>query len=218
MPRRLLYGGLVAALILAGGTGWLLRRQNQAEQIFEPPSPILEPAPLCPWREPEFDLQRFFPGATRWQTETRILSGQRVELAGRLGRQPYAEELSIQLHRIFHHAEEVGRILTRRVSGEHGSIELVLAVAPDGAVRGLRVQRWREPESVRKVLASPAWQEAFVGKRADDAFRPGEDLPSVPAEARKSAIAIAEGARSLLVLGDCAERASSVASPHHPRP
>lgn len=219
MPRPRIHRALAAAAGLGAlGLLGLFKLNHSDETVFEPPSRTVEPAPPCPWREPEADLQRFFPGATRWRTETRILSGLRVELTGRLGRPPAAEELALQLHRVFHDAREVGTVLTRRVPGQHGGIELVLAVDPGGAVRGLRLQRWREPEPVREAFTQVAWLRAFVGKHAGDACRPGVDLPAVPPAARDSAAAVAEGVRSLLILRDCAEHARQVGAPAHHEP
>lgn len=219
MPRARFHRALWAATGLGAlGLVGLLKLNHSEETVFEPPSRTVEPAPPCPWREPEADVPRFFPGATRWQSETRILSGLRVELTGRLGRPPAAEELLLQFHRVFRDATEVGTVLTRRVPGEHGSIELVLAVDSAGAVRGLRLQRWREPEPIRAALTNASWLRAFVGKRAGDACRPGVDLPAVPAAAQASAAAVAEGVRSLLILRDCAEHAQRGVAPVHHAP
>src|SRR5205807_2669853 len=135
-----------------------------------------EAAPMCPWREPEADMRRFFPGAIRHETETRILSGQRLELMRRLGRPPLPDEHSAYLHRIYTGDQLAGTILTRRVRGQYGAIEIVLAVGTGGRVRGVRLQRLREPEAIAKALQSPRWLAAFQGRTAENDWHPDRDL------------------------------------------
>src|SRR5206468_125458 len=109
-------------------------------------------------------------------------------------------------YRVVNGAATLGTVLVRRVKGEFGAIELVLAVKPDGRVRGFRLQRQREPEAVAAVLTSPRWLAAFQGKSADSPLRVGEELPAVPPQARTSAAAIAEGVRAALILLRAAEQ------------
>jgi hypothetical protein len=180
-------------------------RSGAPETVFQPPSSFVEPASMCPWREPESDLRQFFPEATRYETETHILSGQRLELKERLGRLPDAEENSVYLRRVLQGEQSIGSILTRRVKGEHGAIELVLALNPNQTVRGVRLQRLREPDPAAAALRDSRWLGAFAGKDARATLRVGQDLPELPAEARASGERIAEGVHSLLVLMDVAE-------------
>jgi hypothetical protein len=166
---------------------------------------LVDSAPLCPWREPQRDLRQFFPGATGIHEETRILSHLRLALIHELGRPLTAEEMLLRPFRIMKGSEPVGTVLVRRVKGEFGAIELVLAVTPEGRVRGLRLQRQREPEAVAAALTSPEWRGAFREKSADSPLRVGKDLPAVSREATVSAQAVAEGVRSLLILLRAAE-------------
>jgi hypothetical protein len=171
---------------------------------------------MCPWRDPASDLRAFFPAATRHETETRVLSGARLELTRRLGRGPRAEENSLYLHRIYHTDHRLGTVLTRRVKGEYGAIEIVLAVDMRGAIRGLRYQRLREPPPISAALHSPDWVQAFQGRSAVGDWHLGHGIPAVPAAARISAQAVVEGVRSLLVLQETAEqRGLRLAEPHH---
>jgi hypothetical protein len=167
---------------------------------------FVESAPLCPWREPQRDLRQFFPGATGIHEETRILSHLRVALIHDLGRPLTAEEMLLRPFRILKDGKPIGAVLVRRVKGEYGAIELVLAVKPDGRVRGVRLQRQREPEAVAAALTSPQWLGAFREKSADSPLRVGEDLPAVSGAATVSAMAVAEGVRSLLILLRAAEQ------------
>jgi hypothetical protein len=144
-------------------------------------------------------MQTFFPGATGYQAETRTLSGLRLEMARRLGRQPTAEENLLQLNRVSREQELLGYVLTQRVKGEYGAIELVLAVLTNGQVQGLRLQRLREEEVVAGALQNPAWLGSFRGKSAKNDWRLGHDIPEVVTEARSSAQAVVEGVRGLLI-------------------
>jgi hypothetical protein len=165
-----------------------------------------EPAPLCPWRESERDLRRFFPGATATREELRIMSHLRIALIQNLGRPLTAEELLLRGFRVMRRSQPLGTVLVRPVKGEFGAIELVLAVEPEGRVRGLRLQRQREPAPIVAELTASRWLGAFRGKTADSPLRIGQDLPQVSRQARISAAAVAEGVRSLLILLRAAQK------------
>jgi hypothetical protein len=205
----------MAAVALGVGAGlwWSNGRSGSPEVVFEPSSRVVEPAALCPWREPEADLGRFFPGPTGWQAETRILSGQRLELRRLLGRVLDADENSLRVYRVLQGDRDLGAILTRRVKGEHGAIEIVLALDGAGRISGLRLQRHREPEAIAHALQDPVWLSAFSGKNAESDWRLGGAVPEVPNEARLSAERIVEGVRSLLILYGAAEH--QPAQHHH---
>jgi len=164
---------------------------------FEPASRLIEPAPLCPWRDPQGDLERFFSGADRWQTETRVLSGKRLDLEKQFGRPPAADENAVQLHRVFRGPEFAGTILTRRAKGEHGAIEIVLGVNPDKTIRGVHLQRLREPPEIAESLIHSG---AFEGRTLGSGWDADRDFPPVKAQARISFAAVAEAVRCLLVL------------------
>jgi hypothetical protein len=198
-----LASGATVVLLLVGR--WAMPRDDTPIP-FAAAHTHQESAPLCPWREPERDMRRFFPGSTGTHEELRILSHLRLAFLHDLGRPLAAEELLLRPYRVLRGSERVGTVLVRRVKGEYGAIELVLAVAPDGHVRGLRLQRQREPEAVAAALTSPGWLGAFQGKSADSPLRLGEDLPRVDSEAGISASAVAAGVRSLLILLRAAEK------------
>jgi hypothetical protein len=175
---------------------------------------MVEPAPLCPWREPERDLANFFPGPTRYQTETRILSGERLHLQQLLGRPPSAEENSIQVHTVFKGEQLVGTVLTGRARGEYGVIEAVLALDLDLKVRGVYLQRLREPAAIAAALQAPEWLGAIAGKTAQSDWQLGRDIPDLPPEARRSGQSVLDTVRSLLILSTVAE-GNSRRSHHH---
>jgi hypothetical protein len=201
---------LGSAAVAATGALWAAGRLTSAAPSLPehtvPAHHAVEPAPLCPWREPERDLRQFFPGTTGVHEELRILSHLRVALRQDLGRPLTSEEMLLRPYRVLKADKPVGTVLVRRVKGEYGAIELVLAVSSDGRVRGLRLQRQREPDAIAAALTSSRWLGAFQGKTAASPLRVGEDLPTVSSEARASAQAVAEGARSLLILLRAAEQ------------
>jgi hypothetical protein len=196
--------GIAAAMAFFA---WSEADRCSREWVFVSNAKPPEAAPLCPWREPESDLKRFFPAATGYALETRILSGLRLELAERLGRTPSVEENALRSYRVYRETELVGTVVTRRVKGEYGSIELVLALNTNQTVRGLRLQRLREPSPIAKALEDPTWGASFVGKSIGADCRFDGNIADVPSGARASAQAITEGVRSCLVLLATAEQA-----------
>jgi hypothetical protein len=173
------------------------------EVVRAPVRAAVEGVPMCPWRFPERDSRRFFGPGTRYQTQAVVLSGQLLALKRRLGRLPTPEENPLYIHRIYRGDQDIGDVLARRVKGEYGGIEIVVGIGTDGRVRGVEVQRLREPASSAQVLESPAWLALFGGRSSRDGLSTLA-LEDVPAEARSSARAVVEGVSSLLILQDVA--------------
>lgn len=197
----------IGSAVAVGGAILLLTRRDTPEHaLFEPKIQQIEAAPLCPWREPDADLQRFFPGATNYVTQTRILSGQRLALAQRLGRPLDPEENTLTVHAVLSASNQVGSVMIRRVKGEHGAIEIVLSINPRGETIGVRLQRLREPDSIAGQLQNTNWLNRFKHRTYDRGWA-SNDLAGMTVEAQTSASAIREGIRSLLIL-------HSVEQPH----
>ena len=216
MSRLLLVCGGAAALV-AAAIAWQSAQPSSSEFFVGKTKPP-EAAPVCPWREPEVDLKLSFPNASRYELENHPLSGSRLELAERLGRALAPDENLLPVYRIYGETGAVGAVLTRRVKGTHGAIEVVIATDLRDQVCGLRLQRLREPEGVARALENPEWLRSFHGKTAGSGWDLGRDIPEVPPEARASATAIAEGTRSALILLAGATRSPSnapVKAPHH---
>lgn len=176
--------GLAAALLAAGvvvASAW--SRMSTARTGDVPPVPgrkasgeglgRIELDPPCPWRDPAGDLARFFPGAVGSTNRLHVLSGVRPEIARRLGRPPSASEHSLPVEEVLRGREVVGRILTRRVKGASGVVELVIALDREGRIAGLSIQRSREPEEVLTRIGG-SWLDAFAGRL------PTAELPAVP--------------------------------------
>ena len=141
-------GGALVLVVI----GWKISRPSSTETFSDANAKPPEAAPLCPWREPEKDLKMIFPTATGYKVETRILSGLRVELRERLGRAPAPDENALHFYSIYREETFLGTVLTRRIKGEHGAIELVLATDLERRVCGLHFQRLREPEPIVRAL------------------------------------------------------------------
>ena len=154
---------------------------------------------MCPWRDPEGDRARFFPGSSGFTQDTLILSASRLEILRRLG--PGIPLLSNTLYafRVRREGKVAGTILLRSARGEYGVIEVVLAVNPERKIIGLRLQRHREPPQIAAALTDIHWLQSFQGKSAKDSFQLGKDLRDVPEAARPSARAVAATVRSLLI-------------------
>jgi hypothetical protein len=163
---------------------------------------------LCPWRNPDADRKQFFPTATATQEESLVLSRYRQEIEKRLGRTPTGEENLLRIYRIQQGATPLGAVIPRRIRGESGVIELVLAVGADGKVLGAKIQRLREPDDIAKTLRSPSFLGAFRGKTARSDWKLGKDFAPVPDAARSSAVALLDGARTALILLDTDDTAT----------
>jgi hypothetical protein len=190
-------------IILLAAVTALVCTRNRTEIKTEPATAAkftpAEEEPVCPWREPERDMTLFFPEATNHKQEARPLSGMRLDLQRILGRQPSAADQLLRVNWIEKNGEILGSIILKRVKGEHGAIELVIAQSLDGTIRGVRAQRCREPEQVAQNFGPPGWISAFSGKTATNRFALGDDLP-MPSEGQESARAIAEGVRLSLAV------------------
>jgi hypothetical protein len=199
MSRVLVWCGGVAGAIGVAAL-WRFQMAQSDEAVFNPPLREVESAPLCPWREPASDLQFFFRREVQSESQTVILSHLRVELTKHLGRLPEPHENALTLHRIRAGEEHLGAVLTRRVKGEHGSIELVVAIDWQGAVHGVRLQRLREPEAIARHIRDENWLARFCGRTHDRGWDSRDEIEALPENLRLSAQAIREGVRSLLIL------------------
>lgn len=154
-----LAAGLMSATAFAAW--WLSQTPTVALETKLVPTVGRETPAMCPWREPKADLARFFAGQTVWRQEAVVLSPYRLEILKRLPDKTDLESNVLSVYRV----GDVGTVLVRRFSGEFGAIEAVIAVDPERHIRGVRVQRHREPASEAKALDAT---EGFVGKGPED--------------------------------------------------
>lgn len=211
-------GSLRAIVVLAVGVGAVvialgLRPRDETLQTVQSTTTNPEAPAMCPWREPQRDMQAFFPGSDGYQTQTVALSRKRLQIIKRLGPGAALDSNALYINRITKQGETIGAVIVKRAAGEFGGIEIVLAVHQDGHIAGVHIQRHREPPSVAEVIASANWLGSFTGKSADAPFSIGQDIPVVPAPARTSASAVVSAIKMLMIEYD--ESREAVVVPHH---
>ena len=202
--------GAVLFVTLLVVAGFWISRQERTHPVVggeKQQAQAGENSPICPWREPERDLKTLFPQATQYTIETRILSAFMTPIHQRLKRSMTVDENPLRIYRAVDGTQVKGAILVKRVKGEHGGIELVIGIDTDGRLRGVLIQSQREPQAVSQAVTE--WLPSFAGRTAESPLQPGEDLPTVAAEARATANSIAEGVRSGLIVLSFAENQKS---------
>lgn len=202
----------VAVLALAGLAGHGCRESGGDDPGELRGAARIEGAPMVPWRDPAGDIARWFPGANRGETEIRILSALRPELAQRLGRPPTAEENALHLHRVLRDTHLLGEVATRRVKGESGAVELSVALDSDRKLRGVRIQRTREPAMVAAAIGE-TWLDSFRGLLVDNPETWRERVGVLPPPAQGTAQAVANGIRDVLILRELADAPGAVRRP-----
>lgn len=214
MWRWILFG-LVSLLSGLGALCYRSTVTKPEEAVFEPAQTLPELAPMCPWRDPEHDLPILFPGASRFDLETRILSGFRPEMTLRLGRTPRPDENAVQVYRVYEGDEAAGEVIVRRVKGTFGAIEVVVAANNTGELKGVQIQRSRESQAVTEALRALDWIR-LAGKTVD-ARKTTNLLTGLPPEARVSAQAMIEGVRDAMALLSLSTQTPhrNVAQSHH---
>ena len=203
--RRAILVALIPGVTLFG-VWWSRRMPASQETIYEPVIAPVEAAAICSWRNPGADLARFFPAADHWTIESLILSSQIVELERSLGRALTPEENPLRRHRVWRQRTAIGAVFTQRLRGEHGAIEIVLAVDDTDRVQGVSLQRMREPAGIAAALTNAGWLAAFNGGTATNRWQLGVDVPEMNAEARGSATVVVRGVRDLLLLSQAAAK------------
>ena len=160
-----------------------------------------EAAGLCPWRNMHADMQEFFPGSDSAVDENLVVSSQRIAITKRLRRTPTGDENALRAYKIMRRGSYCGTVITRRVRGEYGLIELVLAVdAESSTIKYARIQRLREPEPAASALQSDAWLRQFYGLSGDSNWQTVAHSRLLPAQALTSAEAVTDAARTALIL------------------
>lgn len=158
-----------------------------------------EAAGLCPWRNQLTELHQFFPTADRAIEWNLVVSAQRQQVAKRLGRQPTGDENALRCYAVMNGKNALGYVVARRVRGEYGLIEIVIAVdASTEKIRNVEIQRLREPQPIARILQSQAWIDKFKGLGADANW--SQVNSAVPATASTDAKAITEAARTAMIL------------------
>jgi len=174
-----------------------------------------EAAGLCPWRNQQADMQQFFPTADRAVEWNIVVSGQAQVVAKRLGRTPTGDEHALRAFVVIKGTKPMGYVITRRVRGEYGLIELLLIVeAGSDAVKYARIQRLREPGPIAQALQSEVWLKQFVGLTQDSDWGSVAHSPLLGTAAATSGTAVVEAARTAMILFSTGRRAAGPVLPH----
>ncbi len=218
MSRRvaglIAFGGLVGLGIWAGVSRLTSAPDIPMVDISQSQRTRQEPEDgLCPWRDPKADLKQFFAENVEYQEEVIVLSRQRQEIGKRLGRVPTGDENLLRVYRIRQKNQTLGTLIPRRLRGESGVIEIVIAVDAQGKVIGAKLQRLREPDNVAKILRSAEFLGKFAGKTAQSAWKLGTDFAQIAPSTKVSASAILDGTRTALILLAAGETAAKTV--HH---
>lgn len=205
-----------AALItVAIAVQFVTARRYEAEIVTLPVRQAAKAAQMCPWRNPNRDRRILFPHATRHEAHIAILTHQLAQLKAQLGHWPTADENPLYVYRVFNGTKPVGSIAARRVKGQYGALEIVVGTDTQGIVRGVLIQRLREPAEIEDALLKRGWLDTFRGDTIQSDWSLERRLADVSLSARPSAQAIVEGVRSLLILLNAAAQTTPTSSRKH---
>jgi hypothetical protein len=191
--------GKIAAILAVLGFAavtFVWRTSRESHSVFEPVIPRIESQTPCPWRDAEADMTNWFPGATRYVVRDLVLSGQRLQLQERLGRPVLSDEMALHCYPVLSNESVLGTVLTRRMKGEHGAMEVALALSPEHRVRHFKIQRIREPSSIVDAVAKCELQKQIENKSLQDEI--AFDCP----DARTLAENLRKEVKALLILYD----------------
>ncbi len=169
--------------------------------VFTAMAAVSAHAALCVWLNPERDIAAFFRGADGYTTETRRHTReQRRLIERRLGGPLDPDEVEFNFYRVRERGRMVGTVLTHQARGRYGAVQVVVALNKEGAVRGVRVQRDREPVNLNEA----GFLKQFEGKTARDPVQMGKDIKPIAGHERSSD-AVISSVRKLLVVHDVLE-------------
>ena len=161
---------LLAAFVVTGGLvarSWLQKSAAPLKLEYSSKNAFASKGvAMIPWREPEKDIQRIFPGAQLPDTGNPSViahSRQRLSLIKKLGK---LDHNALYVHKI----SNKGVVLLRRAKGQNGAIEIVVFVTLDNKIAGIAIQRHREPDNIAKQLTSQSFLNAFNGLTAASTF------------------------------------------------
>ncbi|MDB6053176.1 MAG: hypothetical protein JWN25_699, partial [Verrucomicrobiales bacterium] len=109
---------------------------------------------LTPWIDPERILAEFFTATSHAERVKFIFSGVRSELAMALHRELTPSDNLLVVYKIHDGGHFQGMVVPQKVKGSTGSMEIVVVIGEDLRVRGVKFQKYRGSEVVRKALDS----------------------------------------------------------------
>lgn len=155
-------------------------------------------ASLCVWVNPDRDIKNFFPGAGSYSTELRKYNKeQEAVIVKRLGVPLDPDESEFKFYRVKKQSQVVGTVLTHQARGKYGAIQTVVAIANDGKIIGIYVQRHREPIN----LNQESFLKQFKGKTANDPITVGQDIRAISGN-EQSCQAVAFSVKKIIIAYD----------------
>ncbi len=146
-------------------------------------------AAAAPFVSPAAALAEAFPGA-RLERRSEALTPAQVRAVQQRAKARLAGPL-VTPYLAFHGDTLVGTAIFETRTIRTMPATLMVVVAPDSTVRRVEILSFHEPPDYRPPAR---WLDRMRGRRADDRFAPGRDLPSLSG-ATLSARAFAESAR-----------------------
>jgi hypothetical protein len=156
-------------------------------------------AAICVWRKPDADIKLYFPGAESYRTDLKPVGARRAAIERAIGARLDPDEGDFKFYRILDGSRTAGTVLTHLGKGRYGAIEVVIALDPSGAVKGVRLQVVREPNGIKRQLTGDGFLGQFIGKRTGDPIQVGRDIRPVPG-ADQSSETVAFSVRKMLVI------------------
>lgn len=138
--------------------------------------------------------QALFPGARMVDRSVALTPAQRKAIAKAAGAPGYDKVQRIWEAK--NGTKRLGWFLVDRVIGKHEFITYALALAPDGAVRGIEILDYRE--TYGGEVRNANWRRQFAGKRPGQSLKLGSDIKNISG-ATLSSRHVTDGIRRLLV-------------------
>jgi len=150
----------------------------------------------CTLNDPDKDIRRMFPASTSYKTEFFTLkefggaaAKAKVEglLGDRLDDEYEAVDIGHAVYSVFKGTTLLGYVAGETQRGVYGSIQIVLAVNPQGDITDLYFQKLNLPQADR--LKADAFRKQFIGLSLTDFYFHRQHYPGTAAGCRMDAIA-----------------------------
>ena len=160
------------------------------------PAALIAPAPAAAtvYLSIPAAQQAMFPGAQMVDRSIALTAAQRQAIA-RSARAPGYDKVQ-RVWEAKAGGRRLGWFIVDRVIGKHEYITYALALASDGAVRGVEILDYRE--TYGGEVRNANWRKQFAGKRSADRPTLGKDIKNISG-ATLSSRHVTDGVRRLLV-------------------
>jgi hypothetical protein len=155
-------------------------------------------AGICLWRNPDKDIKKIFPQATRYQSVIRRCNKEeKKKIESLISKSLDPDESEFTFYQIFTNKKRIGTVVTHAEKGEYGAIEVIIALDTLRKVKKVLIQRDREIKS--KELRSESFLKQFEGKSFKDTIEVGKTIKPVKG-AEKASKAIAFSVKKMLIV------------------